>query len=294
MSVRADVRASELPGRYPIAIPLALFGVALLFRLFDIFVLRLDEQLGEVILSKALGFALIVGYVWWVRRTLSDIGLHSRNLGKAVAIGGGLTVLAFVIAGVAQMMALPSDASLTIAAVDPKTELSGGAGFALFLVLGNVVNSFMEEALFRGVMLTHFLQKMTFWRANLLQAALFAVWHLVWPLKAMLSGDESVARALAQGGTLVLGTFVAGLVYGLLFWSTDSLWAPWIAHFINNTTLNLVLIREATGELAPAVVLSVIVVVVLAFLAFAVGPIARAWKLPQLRAWAAPPVEIVR
>jgi membrane protease YdiL (CAAX protease family) len=273
----------ERPARWPVAAPLAPFGIALLLRLFDIFVLRLDEQLGEIILSKALGFALVLGYVWWVGRRPPAIGLHGRHFGTAVAIGAGITLLAFVIAGVIQAMTLPSGATPTLAAVDPKTGLAGGAGFAAFLLLGNVVNSFMEEGLFRGIMLPHFLQRLRFWTANACQAALFAAWHLVWPLKSLLTGDASVGEVTAQAGTLLLGTFVAGLVYGYLFWCTDSLWAPWTAHFLNNTILNLIQVREASGALQPAVVLSVVVVVALAVLAVALAPLTR--RLPHLQPW---------
>ena len=261
----------ELPARWPVLAPLALLGLALLLRIIDIYALRLDERLGEIILSKSLGFALVVGYTWWVGQRLSVIGLHTRRLGSALAIGAGLTVAAFVIATVVQVLTLTSDESLTLRTVDPKTGMTGGAAFAAFLIAGNVINSFMEEGLFRGIMLPHFLQRMRFRTANLLQASLFAAWHLVWPLKAYLNGDVSAA----------------GLVYGYLFWRTGSLWAPGIAHFLNNTTLNLVQVQTAGGELQPALVMSVVVVVAMAFLAFTVEPFARRLALPHLRPWGA-------
>jgi membrane protease YdiL (CAAX protease family) len=43
------------------------------------------------------------------------------------------------------------------------------------------------------------------------------------------------------------GSTVSGLAYGYLFLKTDSLWAPWVAHTINNTTLNLLHIGTAAG-----------------------------------------------
>jgi membrane protease YdiL (CAAX protease family) len=98
-------------------------------------------------------------------------------------------------------------------------------------------------------------------------------------------GDASVANVLAQSGSLLLGTFVAGLVYGYLFWLTDSLWTPWIAHFLNNTTLNLVQIEANSGELQPAVLMSVVVVIALAFLVIVSSPIVKRLKLPHLRPW---------
>jgi membrane protease YdiL (CAAX protease family) len=267
--------------------PLALLGIALLLRILDIFVLRLDERLGEIILSKSLGFALVVGYTWWAGQQVAALGLHTRRLSAALAIGAGLTVAAFILAGIVQVLTLEPEAALALHAVDPKTGQAGGGAFAALLIVGNVVNSFMEEGLFRGILLTHFLRRKQFRAANLLQAALFAAWHLVWPLKAYLAGGASLAGIVAQTASLLLGTFVAGLVYGYLFWRTDSLWAPWIAHFLNNTTLNLVQVQSASGELQPAMVMSVVVVVALAFLAFTIEPIARRLQLPRLRPWPA-------
>ena len=276
-----------LPARWPVVAPLALLGLAMVLRIIDIYVLRLDERLGEIILSKSLGFALVVGYTWWVGQRLSAIGLHSRKQGAALAIGSGLTVAAFLIATIIQILTLAPGQSLTLQAVDPKTGMTGGAAFATFLIVGNVINSFMEEGLFRGLMLPHFLQRMGFRSANLLQASLFAAWHLVWPIKAYLTGDVSAIGALAQAGLLLLGTFVAGLVYGYLFWRTGSLWSPLIAHFLNNTILNLIQVQTSGGELQPAVILSVVVVVAMAILTFAVEPLARRLELPRLRAWGA-------
>lgn len=262
-----------------------LFFIALILRINDIFILRLDEWLGEIILSKSLGFALVVGYTWLVGKSLSSIGLHSRNLKEALAIGAGLTVAAFAVAVFVQTLTLSSDQSLAMRAVDPKTGMTGGLAFAVFLIVGNVINSLMEEGLFRGVMLSHFLRRLRIRNANLLQASLFAAWHLVWPIKAYLSGDVSAASAFAQAALLLTGTFVAGLVYGYLFWRTSSLWAPFIAHFLNNTILNLVQVQSPGGDLQPAIVLSVVVVIAMAVLAFVVNPISKRLALPRLTPW---------
>lgn len=276
-----------LPARWAVAAPLAVLALAMILRIIDIYVLHLDERLGEIILSKSLGLILVVGYTWWVGQNLSAIGLHSRRLGSVLGLGAGLTAVAFITATIVQMLALAPSQSLTLQAVDPKTGMTGGAAFAVFLIVGNVINSFMEEGLFRGLMLPHFLQRMRFRSANLLQAALFAAWHLVWPIKAYLMDDVSTAGALAQAGLLLLGTFVAGLVYGYLLWRTASLWAPLIAHFLNNTILNLIQVHTAGGDLQPAIVLSVVVVVAMAALTFAIGPLTKWLALPRLQPWPA-------
>ena len=107
--------------------PLILFLIALFFRILDIFVFRLDELLGEIVLSKSLGFILVVAYLWKNGRKLRDIGFHTRALGTSLLIGGitigGLFALSYGI----QLIALISDgqqAKLVLSAVDPKTGMA--------------------------------------------------------------------------------------------------------------------------------------------------------------------------
>jgi uncharacterized protein len=139
-----------LPACWPVLAPLALLGLALILRIIDVFVLRLDERLGESILSKTLGFALVVGYTWWVGQRLSALGLLLKNQGSAFAIGAGLTIAAFAIATMVQVMALAPGQSLILRAVDPVSGMTGGVAFAFLLVASNVMNSFMKGACFAG------------------------------------------------------------------------------------------------------------------------------------------------
>ena len=84
---------------------------------------------------------MVVGYTRWVGQSLSAIGLHRRKQGSALAIGAGLTVAAFLIATGVQMQNLAPGQSLTLQGVDPKTGMTGGAAFAVFLIVGNVINT---------------------------------------------------------------------------------------------------------------------------------------------------------
>lgn len=235
---------------HPFIVSLSLLLIAFIFRIIDIFVLGLDDLLGEIILSKLLGFLLVLGYVWAVGKTVASIGLHRRNTYEVLLIGGVGTGIIFVAAFGLQYLALggtTQSPGIVFAAIDPKTGLEGGLLFAMFLLLGNVVNSFMEEGLFRGVMLPHFMGSLSFQRANLLQAALFGLWHAVWPAKSLITGDLTLNAAVTEAGALVLMTTAAGLVFGYLFFKTGSLWAPWLAHTIHNSALNLVHIRTVEG-----------------------------------------------
>jgi membrane protease YdiL (CAAX protease family) len=105
----------------------------------------------------------------------------------------------------------------------------------------------MEEGLFRGIMLTHFRIRLSPWQANLLQGVVFGLWHLVWPAKRLVAGQTDLATAISQATIIVLGSTISGLLYGYLYLRTDSLWAPWLAHAINNSTFNLLHIRTIEG-----------------------------------------------
>ena len=49
--------------QHAIMIPFILFIIAAIFKVLDVFMFRLDESLGEIILSKSLGFLLVLGYL---------------------------------------------------------------------------------------------------------------------------------------------------------------------------------------------------------------------------------------
>ena len=229
----------SLATRWPILVSLALLTIALIFRLIDIFVLRLDELLGEIILSKILGFGMVVLFLWLAGQKLGVIGLHSRGLVPSLFIGGGITLVALLVGYITELLVLRGS-TLQLAAIDPKAGVSGGILFALFLILGNFVNSFMEEGLFRGLMIPLFRTRLTTWQAIVLQAVLFGAWHLPWALKWYQTGAIQTPGQIIMG--VVLNFFpqiLLGLVWGYMFVKTGSLWTSWIAHTLTNTTLNL-------------------------------------------------------
>ena len=229
----------------PILVMLILYFIAWLFKLLDNHILRLDELLGEAILTKSLGFLLVAAYVWACGRKLSDIGFHTRFLGKTLLIAGVSVLLLYLVAYTAQVIQLRAsgeEAAFVLSAIDPRTGISGGLGFAIWLLSANLVNSAMEEGLFRGPMVRHFLIPFSARGALLLQATLFALWHLNWPIRNLLDGKATIGEAAFEAFALLLGTFIGGLVYGYLYFKTDNLWGAFLAHTINNGIFNILFI----------------------------------------------------
>jgi membrane protease YdiL (CAAX protease family) len=273
--------------RWPIITSLALLIIALFFKWVDTFVLRLDERLGEIILSKTLGFVLVVVFVRAAGRSLRDVGLHRRHLVPSLLIGSGIMVVALVAGyGADFVLNLKNQPVLRFEAIDPKAGVTGGFLFVLWMILGNVINSFMEEGLFRGVMVRLFRVRLSFWWANVLQAFLFGLWHLPWVLKWYQMGELE-----AHGGLLfaALGQFfpmlLVGFAWGYFYLKTGSLWVSWIIHFLNNTMLNLVHIRTIEGPDGGMSIVGPVTLGIVLLSMVVVKFVAERLELPEVKPW---------
>ncbi|MDJ0756048.1 MAG: type II CAAX endopeptidase family protein [Ardenticatenaceae bacterium] len=253
----SNTRSSSEPNRilayslrHPVIVSFVLYILAWIIKYFDTFVLRLDELLGEAILTKSLGFVLVVVYVWVCGRKLRDIGFHSRDLGKVLLTAfvgfGALYAIAFG----TQLLLLRSsgeDARFVLTAVDPRTGMSGGLLFGTWLLVANLVNSAMEDGLFRGVMIRQLMVRFTGWGAIILQAVLFSLWHISWPLRRLLDGQVTLGEAAFEASGLLLATLISGVVYGYFYYKTDNLWGVFVGHTINNGIFNVLFIQTSIG-----------------------------------------------
>jgi membrane protease YdiL (CAAX protease family) len=249
----------------PFAIPtvLAVLLLALVFRVADVFVFRLDERWGEILLSKSLTFALVFGLVAMTDRDLRVIGLRGAGMETImlVAVLGIIAVFGFALA--IQLLVFRSRGigfALSFEAIDPKTALIGGLDFALVLVVGNAINALAEEGLFRGLLLPAFAAHFGPWQAMTLQAVLFGLWHLVWPVKAVFQGEATAAAAFGTGLALLMASSIAGVAFGLMYSQTQSLWVPIAVHFLNNGFYNFVHIRTSVGLDKDVLILQTVVV----------------------------------
>ena len=282
-------RLQQISLEKPIFTALVLMAIALFFKWIDTFVLRLDERWGEIILSKSLGFVLVIVFVWLAQHRLRDIGLHSKRIGQSLLIGASVPIVAFLIGyGVEYLLAVQqaSEPRFLFAALDNKMGVTGGYLFALLLVVGNFINSFMEEGLFRGLMIPLFLKKLSFVRTNWLQAFLFGAWHLMWVFKYYQLGTVRTT------GEIMMSTFMnfapqllMGLVWGYMYYKTQSLWAPWISHVITNSTLNLLHINTLQG-MDSGMMIRMPIFTILALLSmFVVRFLAEKFRMVEVKPW---------
>jgi membrane protease YdiL (CAAX protease family) len=236
-SVSRAERYNSLSVAHPILVSLALFIIVVALRSVDIWALRLDELPDKIIVSRVLGLLLVLGYLWVFQKPISSIGLRARNFDKAFLIGGlSLVTLYAVLYGVQfyRLSIAGESPRLGFAAIDQETGVIGGSFFTLFYLFGQFVNAFMEEVIFRGVMLPHLMRRFSFWKANLLQACLFGLAHLVFPFSKLVSGQVTAGQMFAEAAFLLFATTVGGLVFGYLYYRTGSLWTAVFAHLTDN------------------------------------------------------------
>lgn len=173
---------------------------------------------------------------------------------------------------------------LVFGAIDRETGAMGSSFFTSFYLFGQIVNAFMEEAIFRGLMLPHLMRRFSFWKANALQAFLFGLAHLVFPLGSWVGGQATSGKALAEASSLLVFTTIGGLVFGYLYYRTGSLWTAVFAHLLDNAIGLFLHIQTVDRLNAETDILMLASVGFLALLILA-WAIAKRANLPTLKPW---------
>ena len=233
----------------PVVIASTITLALIALRALDLLVLQADSWPDPTILSKGLGLLLVFLYLRTVRERIASIGLHTRNLGYAIGIGAVSLLAMFACLYAIEFYTLRAageDPRVVIGIVDKTGALIAGTMFVSLYFAGQVLNAFAEEGIFRGIILPRFMRTMSFWKANLAQALLFAVAHLIWPLSSFALGQSTLTDALIQAAMLLVFTTMGGLLFGYLYYRTNSLWTSVLAHLIDNSVWLFIHIETST------------------------------------------------
>ena len=177
----------------------------------------------KLVFSNSIKFALWVfpalAYVIWHDRQNPAVTMKVTTAinwkGLAVAGAAGFFYFALVLG----FEYLTAHHTLTLLFRSTAGEVWAAAA-AIF------VSPIIEELFFRGFVLPQFETRFGFWKANLLQSALFVLVH--WPNWIWVNGF--------QGWILVtsVSIFALGLFLGWVVKRTNSIWPAVALHFINN------------------------------------------------------------
>lgn len=241
--------------RAPIRAILVIYVILAVFRLVEYLLIRTDQSvLGEALLHKLVGIALLGVAVWYFSFTLAEIGFVRPFAVRFVLLGVLLGASCFLVAYGGEFFLLSSQGQgLALEVYVSSYGVDGNRGrqtallFFVICIVGNLVNVIMEEGIFRGLFLKLAEFRYSFLAAATLSSALFGLWHSVGPMRALLDGDMSPAGAGMSALLLCVTSAVTGFKFCLLVKITGSLWMGIGDHFVNNTVINLVHVVSSTG-----------------------------------------------
>ena len=185
--------------------------------------LSIESETGRLIFSNIIKFLLWVIpaglYVFYREKQnlLINLKITSPINWRGLGIGFAASVLYFVV--VFTVDKLYSNRTLT--------PLLHALASAWLVTLAQVFFSpISEEILFRGFVLPQLMDRMPFWKANMLQAILFAAMH--WPNWIWVNGFQAWIMVTS------VSIFILALFLGWLLRRTNSIWPPILVHIINN------------------------------------------------------------
>ena len=179
---------------------LAIYFICYGFRVFEYFILRTDKTwVGEAVVHKLTGIVILFAAVGFLRETLADIGLarkgRLRNIGKGLFFGIGVFIIAYA---VEIMMAIAGGTFVSLQVYVSTYAVDQNLGhrtewlFYIICIVGNMVNVFMEEGIFRGLFQKILEKKYSFMCSALIASILFGLWHIVGPIRNYFDGVSGV------------------------------------------------------------------------------------------------------
>ncbi len=178
--------------------------------------------LGQTLFTIAKLWLLLVPVLWWIQVERGRWAVHRPSLhAMLVGLASGLVIALGIGAVYAALSSQIDGAALTEVAGtlgldSPRTYLAGAAYWT-------VVNSLVEEYVYRWFMLRQCERLLPAWVAALASAAIFTVHHTVALQVYLPAGFTALAS---------VGVFIGGVVWAVLYQRYRSVWPCWISHML--------------------------------------------------------------
>lgn len=199
---------------------------------FEFLVLKTDETfLAENIFCKI--FALLVISQCLVERKLTwqSIGFRLKGIKRGLILGFSLGLCTFAVSYLAEFLILlfmgkSPRLSFYISNFTLSEQTVTGISLSALLIciLGNVVNVTAEEGLFRGLIFKLGRRAFSTRTANLIQALLFGIWHLVIAAVWFKDGSLTLGSAFLMGMGYIILAGILGFEWGLCVTLTGTIW----------------------------------------------------------------------
>lgn len=222
---------------------------------FEFLILKTDQTfLAENIFCKLFAVGMIVFCLKKLHLSWDGIGFKKSGVAKGAALGISLGVITFSLSYLAEYLILQSrglhpEFSFYIANFAISNQNIAGISISALAicVVGNIVNVWAEEGLFRGLLYhigkLHFTER----AANIIQSALFGLWHIIIVIVWIVDGSIDIFSALIMAVGYVILAGILGYEWGLCAALTGTLWAGAFEHFFNNFIGNTLHVISETG-----------------------------------------------
>lgn len=201
---------------------------------YNVIINKYLEEKWQLLFSLVLSTTVI----WWVVR-FSDITLGSIGAHLGAIIPGliyGTAAYAIISIVIASTVFVP----LAKGFLNDKRVIRLNTRQFLYKTLINlpVATVFLEEVVFRGVMLALLMQDFSTIHSVLISSLLFGLWHVLPAYTSVVTNDSLKTMkkpALPVVAGTVFITFLAGIGFSWLRLASGSLVAPMLAHFATNS-----------------------------------------------------------
>lgn len=236
-------------------IVLAIYFICYGFRVFEYFILRTDRTwVGEAVVHKLIGIVILFVAVGFLRETMTDIGFAYkgclRNILKGLFFGIGVFIIAYAVEIMIAIAGGTFDSLqvyVSTYAVDQNLGHRTEWLFFIICIVGNMVNVFMEEGIFRGLFQKILEKKYSFMCSALIASVLFGLWHIAGPIRNFFDGLSGVEGMIANAIMLTVTSALVGFKFALLTKMTGNLYMAMGDHFVNNTIVNILHVVSETG-----------------------------------------------
>lgn len=239
----------------PFLTVLLIYVICFGFRVFEYFVLRTDQTFfGEAFVHKLIGIAILYICVCAFKFKLGEIGFAKNRavLNALKGLGFGLAI--FFCAYSIEIIILAAQGSfqslqlyVSAYSVDGNIGNQTAVIFFVICIIGNIINVWMEEGVFRGFFQRMLEKKYSFIAAAVIASVLFGVWHIMAPIRSFSDGTMSIGGFIANMIMLVCTSTLVGFKFAMMTRITGSLYMAMGDHFVNNSIVNILHVVSTNG-----------------------------------------------
>jgi membrane protease YdiL (CAAX protease family) len=228
---------------------------------------------------------LMLLYVGIIYKSFSPLGIHRKSLLRNLFLGFAAFLLFYGIDLLTNFLIA------SLLNYRPRIRISSiNLLYLFYFIFFLIVNSFMEEGLFRGIMMRSFMVKTSKRTSNFLQAILFGLWHLVWPINSAINGNSSIFFTTMYAIYYVFFSFLFGFLAGYIFQKTSSLINLVVFHTLWNFFVSFLSISYSIDLTFQEAILSYIFETISLVISFIVSIfflyyILKKLNLPKLSPW---------